>query len=304
MGREDQIVVLDDKIVHRDRRQIEFETLPIRAVVEGNVDAVFGAGEEKPGLLRIFPDGADEGAVRNSVHELRPGGSVVGGFEDVRAVVVVLVAIDGNPGCSGISSGGINLADAAPFWQLFRGDVAPSFSSIACDLHEAVIRACPNLALGDRRFGDRKDRVVILGAGVVFIDGAAGNFLLALIVAGEIGANGFPVHAAVGSLKKALACVVEDVGIVWGNQERRGPLEAVVEDRGSAAVGKLGRSRDALGLASVAIIAGQRALVVAGVHDEGIGRVRSDVARFAAAYGIPVGAVDGAIVAAAGDRDS
>src|SRR5260370_11197296 len=49
-----QIVVVDDHVVDGHRRQIELQRLPVRAIVEGNPNAGFGAGVKEPLALRIF----------------------------------------------------------------------------------------------------------------------------------------------------------------------------------------------------------------------------------------------------------
>src|SRR3989442_1191199 len=61
--------------------------------------------------------------------------------------------------------------------------------------------------------------------------------------------------------------------------------------------------RDVLGLAGALVETGNQALVVAGVNNVGVGRIGRDVARFPTAHRIPVGTIDGAVVAAAGDGD-
>src|ERR1700682_1828871 len=47
----------------------------------------------------------------------------------------------------------------------------------------------------------------------------------------------------------------------------------------------------------------EHALIIAGVDDVGIGRIRSDVSGFTSTHGIPVGLVDSAGIASAGDCD-
>ena len=175
------------------------------------------------------------------------------------------------------------------------------FAFIAGELDEAVVGADPDQAFGERGFGDGEDGVVVFGAGIVEGNFAAGGLLLALVVASEVGADGRPVHAAVGGFEEALAAVVERVGIVRREHERGGPLEAMFHAECAVSVRKFGLLGDRLDLADVAIVAGDVALIVGGVDDVGIGGIGSDVAGFAAADVIPIGAVDGAVVAAAGD---
>ena len=61
------------------------------------------------------------------------------------------------------------------------------------------------------------------------------TFCLLFVVASQVGADRLPVHAAVGGLKQALPGVVERVGIVRRDHDRRRPLEAVLQVRGATA---------------------------------------------------------------------
>src|SRR5438128_930796 len=61
--------------------------------------------------------------------------------------------------------------------------------------------------------------------------------------------------------------------------------------------------RDVLGLAGPLVEAGNQALVVAGVHNVRVWRIGRNVTRLSAAYRVPIGTIDGTVVAAAGDSD-
>src|SRR5437899_12684014 len=61
--------------------------------------------------------------------------------------------------------------------------------------------------------------------------------------------------------------------------------------------------RDVLGLAGPLVEAGNQALVVAGVHNVRVWRIGRNVTRLSAAYRVPIGTIDGTVVAAAGDGD-
>ena len=69
------------------------------------------------------------------------------------------------------------------------------------------------------------------------------------------------------------------------------------------AVGKLRLLGNGFHLSDALIEARNVSLVVGGIHDIRVWRIRCDVSRFASAYVIPVGAVDGAFVAAARDAN-
>ena len=124
------------------------------------------------------------------------------------------MAVDGDIGCSGIVRRRFDQADAAPLRHIFRCDVGPIFSAIARDVNHPIIGAGPDKALCNRGFSDRENGVVVLGAGIINIDRSTGGLLLALVVAGEIGADRFPVHSAIGALEKNFAGVIQSIGIV------------------------------------------------------------------------------------------
>ena len=73
---------------------------------------------------------------------------------------------------------------------------------------------------------------------------------------------------------------------------------------GSAcAVTQIRRNRNVFELAIALVVARNDAFIVSGIHNIWIGRIRCNVASFPAANRIPVGVIDCAIVAAAGNRD-
>jgi hypothetical protein len=56
VGRGHQVSLLDRQIVHRHRRQILLEPLPVTAIVEGDPHPSLGAGVQQPLPNRVFPD--------------------------------------------------------------------------------------------------------------------------------------------------------------------------------------------------------------------------------------------------------
>ncbi len=296
-----KIVVLDHEVVHRHGRQVQFQRPPVRTVVEGHIYAVLGSRIEQAALLRIFADGAHERTIGNAVGEFRPGQAVIAGLVDVRFKIVALMTINSHIGRGGIVGGSLNLADAAPFRQIFGRDVGPVLAFVARNLHQAVIGAHPQQALRDRRLGQREDRVVVLRTRIVDGDVATRNMLLALVVAREVGANRLPMHSAVGGFEQPLGCVIKRVGIVQGNQYGRGPLEAMLESSSTVSVRKLRLLGDSLHLPDALVETRDVALVVGGIDNVRVRRIRRDVAGLASAHVIPVGAIDGAVITAAGD---
>src|SRR5579859_41425 len=287
----------------RRGRQIEFQRLPVSAIVEGDVDAIFRAGEEQALVLGVFANDVGEAGVRETVGDSRPGFAEVGGPEDVGLEVVQLVAIDGDVGGAGGERRGFDDADETPLAEFFRGDVGPVLAAVAGDVHEAVVRTGPDDAFLDGRSREREDRVVILDAGVVLRERTAGRALLGFVVAREVAAELRPGHAAVGGLKDGFAAVINGVGLVGRNHDGSGPLEAMLEVGGAGAHGIERPGRDVVDLMRFLVEARDEAVVGAGVNDVGVVGVGNDKAGFAPADFVPIGFVDGALVAAAGDGD-
>src|SRR5205823_6965126 len=80
-----------------------------------------------------------------------------------------------------------------------------------------------------RRLGERKHGVVVLDARDVERDGATRGPLLALVVAGEIGADAPPAAPLIGALQHELRRRVQNLRIVQRDEHRFGPLDAVFE---------------------------------------------------------------------------
>src|ERR1700722_11852556 len=75
----------------------------------------------------------------------------------------------------------------------------------------------------------------------------------------------------------------------------------MLKARGAVGIGKLRLLGDRLYLSSVPIVARDIALIVGGINNIGIGWIRSNITRFASTHVIPVGAINRAVIAAAGD---
>ena len=94
----DQILVRHLDIGDGRVRQIELEALPVRAVIEGNVHAEFGAGVEQAGAVGIFAHharGLIGGDAVLAVGEQRPGLAEIVGAVDEGREIAQQEAIDG-----------------------------------------------------------------------------------------------------------------------------------------------------------------------------------------------------------------
>ena len=123
---------------------------------------------------------------------------------------------------------GVDQADHAPLGYFLGCDIRPGLSSVASEVNQPVVGAGPDEVFLHRRLSHGKDHVVVFNPGILLGDGAAGHGLLGLVVAREVWADGGPTHPAVGAFKQNLCRVIEHVGIVWREQDGRGPLEAVL----------------------------------------------------------------------------
>src|SRR6267378_1728037 len=70
----------------------------------------------------------------------------------------------------------------APFRHTLRRHVRPILSTITRDMDQTVVTSHPDKILLDGRFGNREDRVVIFGSGVVLRHRTSRGSLLALII--------------------------------------------------------------------------------------------------------------------------
>ena len=168
-------------------------------------------------------------------------------------------------------------------------------------MDKPIVCAHPDQALCNWRFGSREHRVVILRSRIVDRNRPARWLLLALVIAGQVRTDRLPMHAAISCLKHALSTVIERVGIMWRDQNRCGPLKAMLEIGCAVPVGELRQHRDISDLSRALIESSQISLIITGINNVGIRRIWRDVPYFPAAHGIPIGATDRAFIAAAGD---
>ena len=95
--------------------------------------------------------------------------------------------------------------------------------------------------------------------------------------------------------------MIENIGVVWRNQDWRGPLETVFDVRGAPAHGVFRVRSNFLGLLGALVEARDMAAIAARVNNIGIAGIDGDVAALAPAHGIPLRPVDHAGIAAAGN---
>src|SRR5208282_3603893 len=249
----------------------------------------------------IDPYGMDIIVRGKSGNEFGPGLAKIRGLENVRCEVVGLVAFDGDVGRPGIARRSLDHAHRAPLRHGFRGNVLPVLAAVACELNQSVVGAYPDQIFLDRRFHYRKDRVIDFDTGVVLGNRTAGTPLFRLVIAREVGTDDRPTHSGIGGLEQDFTGEVHGFGIMRGKNDGLRPLEAMFDVTGSPPDRVHRPGVDGLFFAGAVIVARNLTPVGAGIHDLRVDRIGRDVATFAAAYVVPVGAIDGAVRARAGD---
>ena len=119
VGRDRDIVklLLHHDPAHRRVRQAGRQLGPVAAVVGRVEEAVAGAGEDHPGLVRVLRHRLDvrqRMRVRQIAVDPLPGRAVVGGLEDVRLAAVHQVRVDGHVRRAAVEVRRLDLRDHAP----------------------------------------------------------------------------------------------------------------------------------------------------------------------------------------------
>ena len=218
----DEVVVFDLEIADRRGGHVQAQRLPVVAVVERHVDVRFGAREEQPLLLDVFPDGAERRAGGDAVHDLRPRRAAVVRAEEMRVLVVDAQRVDRRVGRERIEAPGLHHEDLPVGADLFRRHVLPVQSSVPRHRDDAVVGAHPD---GIDVLVGRPDRVDDPRAVVVHLRlrllGVLADALRHLVrLAREVRADLFPVDPAVHGLP-------QDVG----REEQRSLVHHRKDDR-------------------------------------------------------------------------
>ena len=86
--------------IDRSVRQPRLQRRPALAVIEGDVQAIFGAEIEQPAPNGVLPNDVRvaEGALRNPVDDQLPGLAVIARLIDPRIAIVLLMRVDDEVG--------------------------------------------------------------------------------------------------------------------------------------------------------------------------------------------------------------
>ena len=149
-------------------------------------------------------------------------------------------------------------------------------------MEAAIVTSRPQRARVGGILGEREDDVGDLDAGDVVVDRTARRLLLRLVVGGQIRADRLPRHAAVAGAVHVLRRVIHDVPVVLRYQDRRYPLEPVLQVLRGLAELELGVDDDAATLVGIRVEPADGAPVAPAVDDFrviGMERDRSRLAR-------------------------
>jgi hypothetical protein len=151
MGRHDEIVVLDDQIPHRTRRQIQSQRFPVGAVVERHINAFFRSGEEQTFAFRIFANCVYDLPGGYSVHDLSPRFAAVVRRKNVRPQIVDPQRVDRCVSSVRVEMSGFDQRNLVPRGNMRWRHIAPGFTAIGCEMNQTVIGAAPDPVCFERR---------------------------------------------------------------------------------------------------------------------------------------------------------
>ena len=160
--RHDEIIILNDEIAHRGRRQIQPQRLPLRAVIERHINALFRSREKQSFALGIFAHGVHRLARRDSVHNFCPRFAVVLRSENVRPQIVESQRV--HCGVSGvrIEMSRFNQRNFLPGRDTWRRYAAPGFSAVGGQMNQPIIGSTPDAVHVERRWRDRIDHAATM----------------------------------------------------------------------------------------------------------------------------------------------
>ncbi len=290
LGGHDQIAPVHPEVRDRRDRKVELEALPVPSVVEGDEEAELGAGEEEPLALRVLPDDPG-GEVRGDA--VLAGGqevprlAVVGGLEDVRMPVVEAVLVSRHVRRPRRVLGEVDPVDRGQLGQAVRGDLRPVGRLAPADPDPAVVGAGPELALLMGRLDQGVDSVEDLDPGALTGDRHAAAVLMLRGVGGQVRADLLPAHAPVGGPVDDVRGVIDGARVVLGDEDRRVPLEAVLQVLGRRAELELGVDHHVPDLVGLGVPAVDDAAVAARIDEGRVVPVEGDRAGLAAADRVP-----------------
>ena len=139
-----EIIVLNNEIADRSRRQIQSQRFPIRAVIKRDVNAFFSSGEEQTFAFRIFADCVYDLPRWYSVHDFSPRLAAVVRCKNVRPQVIDAQRVDRCVSSVRVEMSGFDQRNLLPCGNARRRHIAPGFSAVAREMHQTVVGSAPD----------------------------------------------------------------------------------------------------------------------------------------------------------------
>ena len=143
--RDEQVVALrlHAHVVHRHRRHVQPQALPVRAAIEGEPHASFEPGVEHVGILRILAHDVNVLIGGKAGDDASPARAGIVGDEHVGARVAHHVPVDRNVGALRGNVRGFDRIDASPRGDAGRCNVAPVRAPVGRNLQRGRRRCRP-----------------------------------------------------------------------------------------------------------------------------------------------------------------
>src|SRR5215472_5649585 len=279
---------LNLNVAYADCGKIDGQRLPLLAAVETEVNRRASSGEEQIGVVGILAHALDVLVLRQAGGELGPMLAEVGGLVDVRMEIIPVEAARGDVSRATFGVRRLDARDCGPFWQRRRADLSPVLACVGGYVDQAVVGACPDDVVCERRKGDRGDGVEHFFAGDVGDDGAAWTLLLGFVVTGEVGADHFPVDAFVEALEENVRAHQQLLWISGSKHNRVMNPAVAVFDFGACQAELVFRPEAHVGgQVRAAILLPLDAVIAAAIGDPRLAGRRNHPAHLSALYGVP-----------------
>src|SRR3954467_7289200 len=154
---------MDDDLVDTYGGHPRHELLPALALVERYEETELRAGEQEIPILEILPHHVHVAVGRQIPRDRAPRLAKVAREVDVRAQVVIAVAIERDICRGRVEVRCLDARDVAALRSAGEvgGNVRPASSVIPSVLKRTVVGADPKESARERRFGNRRERTVI-----------------------------------------------------------------------------------------------------------------------------------------------
>ncbi len=225
---DDQVAVMQGEVAHSGRRQVESQALPVVAVVERHVHAVFGAREQESPARRVLPHRVHHLVHRNALDRFLPRAATVARAVDVRPQVVEPEPVHGRVRGERVEVRGFEHRHLAPRRERGRRDVAPRPPAVVRHVDQAVVAADPDQA---RLAGGRRETIDHAAVFPLFwIERREHAQCRGHLGARprQIGTDRLPAQPTVRRLEQDIGTEVQRARVAWREHQRHRPHPAVL----------------------------------------------------------------------------